>query len=53
MVPQLYRLDQLKFKHLHYPEHHVRMTLAEWSEIIGRAVTIETDHGIGYLSCLP
>lgn len=53
VVPQLYRLDRLKLKHLHYPEHHVRMTLSEWSEIIGRAVTIEAVHGVGYLSCLP
>ncbi|WP_422374311.1 class I SAM-dependent methyltransferase [Roseibium sp.] len=53
VVPQLYRLDRLKLKHLHYPEHHVRMTLAEWSGIIARAVTIEAVHGVGYLSCLP
>lgn len=53
VVPQLYRLDRLKLSHLHYPEHHVRMTLKEWSAIIGEAVTIEAVHGIGYLSCLP
>ncbi len=53
VVPQLYRLDRLKLRHLHYPEHHVRMTLKEWSDIVGRAVTIEAVHGIGYLSCLP
>jgi SAM-dependent methyltransferase len=53
VVPQLYRLDRLKLGHLHYAEHQVRMTLNEWSEIIGRAVTIESVHGIGYLSCLP
>jgi SAM-dependent methyltransferase len=53
VVPQLYRLDRLKLKHLHYPEHHVRMTLGEWSAIIERAVTIEEIHGVGYLSCLP
>jgi len=53
VVPQLYRLDRLKLKHLHYPEHHVRFTLNEWSEIVGRSVDIEAVYGIGYLSCLP
>ncbi|MHA7775100.1 class I SAM-dependent methyltransferase [Roseibium sp. M-1] len=53
VVPQLYRLDRLKLKHLHYPEHHVRMTLGEWSAIIEQAVEIAAIHGIGYLSCLP
>ncbi len=53
VVPQLYRLDRLKLKHLHYPEHQVRMTLREWSDIIEQAVTIEAVIGIGYLSILP
>ena len=53
VVPQLYRLDRLKFKHLHYPEHHVRFTLKEWADIIRRAADIESVQGIGYLSCLP
>lgn len=53
VVPQLYRLDRLKLKHLHYPEHQVRYTLKEWADIIGKAASIESVHGIGYLSCLP
>lgn len=53
VVPQLYRLDRLKFGHLHYPEHHVRLTLKEWMAIVGRAADIDEVHGIGYLSVLP
>jgi hypothetical protein len=29
-IPQLYRLDRLKFSHLHYPERMVHFTLEEW-----------------------
>ncbi|WP_422019656.1 methyltransferase domain-containing protein [Roseibium sp.] len=53
VVPQLYRLDRLKFSHLHYPEHHVRFTLKEWMNIVEKAADIEEVHGIGYLSVLP
>jgi hypothetical protein len=53
VVPQLYRLDRLKLKHLHYPEHAVRFTLGEWRAIVSRAIRIERVMGVGYLSCLP
>jgi hypothetical protein len=53
VAPQLYRLDRLKLAHLHYPEHQVRFTLAEWRAIIERAMPVETIRGVGYLSCLP
>jgi hypothetical protein len=52
VVPQLYRLDRLKLSHLHYPEHHVRMTLGEWREIVSRRTRIDRVRGVGYLSCL-
>lgn len=53
VIPQLYRLDRLKLSHLHYPEHCVRFTLREWSEIIAGETRIERVQGVGYLSCLP
>ena len=53
VIPQLYRLDRLKLKHLHYPEHQVRFTLKEWMSIIETEAQIEEVRGIGYLSCLP
>lgn len=53
VVPQLYRLDRLKLGHLHYPEHHVRLTLGEWCRLIARRTRISRVRGIGYLSCLP
>jgi hypothetical protein len=53
VVPQLYRLDRLKLRHLHYPEHQVRMTLREWTAIVSRRARIERMRGVGYLSCLP
>jgi hypothetical protein len=36
-VPQMYRLDRLKLPHLRYPEHPVRLTLAERHRFPGRA----------------
>lgn len=53
VAPQLYRLDRLKLAHLHYPEHQVRFTLAEWRAVIERAMPVASVRGVGYLSCLP
>ncbi|SEA95505.1 class I SAM-dependent methyltransferase [Rubrimonas cliftonensis] len=52
IAPQLYRLDRLKLAHLHYPEHQVRFTLAEWRAIVERAMRVEKVRGVGYLSWL-
>ncbi|ASJ70847.1 hypothetical protein IMCC3135_03670 [Granulosicoccus antarcticus IMCC3135] len=52
-VPQLYRLDRLKLPHLHYPEHKIRLTQAEWRAIIEKHFDILDVQGVGYLSVLP
>ncbi len=52
-VPQLYRLDRFKLAHLHYPEHKIRLTQAEWRAIIETHFEILTVQGVGYLSVLP
>jgi hypothetical protein len=52
-VPQLYRLDRFKPAHLHYPEHKIRLTQAEWRVILGEHFDIHDTQGVGYLSVLP
>lgn len=52
-VPQLYRLDRFKLAHLHYPEHKIRLTQAEWRSIIETHFDILEVQGVGYLSVLP
>ena len=52
-VPQLYRLDRFKLAHLHYPEHKIRLTQAEWRAIIEEHFDILQVQGVGYLSVLP
>ncbi|MGB5559819.1 MAG: hypothetical protein WBN04_17640 [Paracoccaceae bacterium] len=52
-VPQLYRLDRFKLAHLHYPEHKIRLTQAEWREVIEKHFDILETQGVGYLSVLP
>ena len=52
-VPQLYRLDRFKLAHLHYPEHKIRLTQAEWRTIIEAHFDIHQVQGVGYLSVLP
>lgn len=52
-VPQMYRLDRFKLKHLYYPEHKVRLTLEEWQNIVSQDFEIEQQIGIGYISVLP
>lgn len=52
-VPQLYRLDRFKLAHLHYPEHKIRLTQAEWRAIIETHFDIVDVQGVGYLSVLP
>lgn len=52
-VPQWYRLDRFKLKHLHYPEHKIRLTQKEWREILDQHFDIVATQGVGYLSVLP
>lgn len=52
-VPQLYRLDRFKLPHLHYPEHKIRLTQAEWRAIIEEHFEVLEVQGLGYLSVLP
>jgi hypothetical protein len=52
-VPQLYRLDRFKLPHLHYPEHKIRLTQAEWRSVIEEHFDILDTQGVGYLSVLP
>ena len=52
-VPQWYRLDRFKLSHLHYPEHKIRLTQAEWRRVIEQHFTITDTQGVGYLSIIP
>ena len=52
-VPQLYRLDRFKLKHLNYPEHKIRLTQKEWRKLLEKHFDIRTVQGVGYLSVIP
>ncbi len=52
-LPQMYRLDRFKLKHLHYPEHKIRLTQKEWREILESHFDIQSVQGLGYLSVIP
>ena len=52
-LPQMYRLDRFKLAHLHYPEHKIRLTQAEWREILESEFEITEVQGLGYLSVIP
>ncbi len=52
-LPQMYRLDRFKLPHLHYPEHKIRLTQAEWREALETCFDITHAQGLGYLSVLP
>lgn len=52
-VPQWYRLDRFKLKHLHYPEHKIRLTQSEWRGVIEEHFDIKATQGLGYLSVIP
>ena len=52
-VPQLYRLDRYKLKHLHYPEHKIRLTQTEWRKLIATHFHISSIQGVGFLSSIP
>lgn len=52
-VPQWYRLDRFKLKHLHYPEHKIRLTNNEWRSLLEEHFDITATQGLGYLSVLP
>ena len=52
-LPQMYRLDRFKLSHLHYPEHKIRLTQAEWREVLESELDITDVQGLGYLSVIP
>ncbi|MBX2885572.1 MAG: class I SAM-dependent methyltransferase [Granulosicoccus sp.] len=52
-LPQMYRLDRFKLKHLHYPEHKIRLEQPEWVELVNRNFTVESVQGFGFLSVIP
>lgn len=52
-LPQMYRLDRFKLKHLHYPEHKIRLTQKEWVALIEKHFEVVSVQGFGYLSVLP
>ena len=52
-LPQMYRLDRFKPRHLHYPEHKIRLTQKEWRGILANHFDISYTQGLGYLSVLP
>ena len=52
-LPQWYRLDCLKLKHLHYPEHKIRLTQKEWKALIEKHFEIVETQGLGFLSVIP
>jgi SAM-dependent methyltransferase len=53
VVPQMYRLDRFKLKHLFYAEHKVRFNREEWLELISQHFSVENVRGIGFLSTVP
>lgn len=52
-LPQMYRLDKYKLKHLHYPEHKIRLTQGEWRQLLEPHFHVKHTQGLGYLSVLP
>jgi len=52
-LPQMYRLDRFKPRHLHYPEHKIRLTQREWRDILSNHFDVTHTQGVGYLSVIP
>jgi len=52
-LPQMYRLDRFKPRHLHYPEHKIRLTQNEWRDVLSNHFDITYTQGVGYLSVIP
>jgi len=52
-LPQMYRLDRFNLSHLHYPEHKIRLTQAQWLSVLEKSLEIRSVQGLGYLSVLP
>lgn len=52
-VPQLYRLDRLKLRHLYHPAHKIRLTFPEWLALVEEELVVESTQGVGYLAALP
>jgi Methyltransferase domain len=52
-IPQMYRLDRFKFKHLHYPEHKIRLRQQEWLNLLKCELKVRQRHGVGFISVIP
>lgn len=52
-LPQMYRLDKLKYPHLFYSEHLIRLTQDEWRALLEKHFTVESVQGVGFLSVIP
>ncbi|NDJ19614.1 class I SAM-dependent methyltransferase [Myxacorys almedinensis] len=52
-VPQMYRLDRFKFKHLHYEEHKIRLRQDEWYDLLRCELKVHRSHGVGFISVIP
>jgi hypothetical protein len=52
-IPQMYRLDRFKFKHLHYKEHKIRLRQEEWYNLLSYDLKVHKSHGVGFISVLP
>ncbi|MBW4541238.1 MAG: class I SAM-dependent methyltransferase [Myxacorys chilensis ATA2-1-KO14] len=52
-IPQMYRLDRFKFKHLHYKEHKIRLRQDEWYNLLSCELKVRKSHGVGLISVIP
>lgn len=52
-IPQMYRLDRFKFKHLHYKEHKIRLRQKEWYNLLSCALKVCKSQGVGFISVIP
>ncbi len=52
-LPQMYRLDRFKFKHLHYPEHKIRLRQQEWYSLLSSELKVCKRQGVGFISVIP
>ncbi|KAM3112914.1 class I SAM-dependent methyltransferase [Phormidesmis sp. 146-33] len=52
-IPQMYRLDRFKFKHLHYKEHKIRLRQDEWYNLLSHELKVCNSQGVGFISVLP
>lgn len=52
-IPQMYRLDRFKFKHLHYKEHKSRLRQNEWYNLLNCELKVHKSLGVGFISVIP